>query len=231
MGEPDFSFDGVDENEAFDIEDGETVIDKIRQSVATGVFEDVEFVAHDDGGNDYFLECVAFATLNRFGKDRLYFAVMDREGEQDRWYAYYIAQRADGAYLLVHETDEGMFNAFSEKIDSMQSAETVPPETGKKKKSGGWKIALKIILFPFWIIWELIKGVLSLFNIAVGDSSAVKAFKRGYNGEDAPMKEYTFTNRMGCRQTVYSSDGKEFYDADGSFVGTSNDNGKTIKEK
>lgn len=42
------------------------------------------------------------------------------------------------------------------------------------------------------------------------------------------MKQYTFTNDMGCEQTIYSSNGHDFYNFDGSFFGYSNDNGKTI---
>ena len=232
MGEPDFSFEGVDENEALIIKDGEAVIDAIRQCVATGVFNEIKFEVYDDSGNDYFLECIGFATLNRFGKDRLYFAVIDLDEESNSRYTYYVAKRTDGEYVLVHETDEDMFNAFAQRYESMRTAEDADLKTSEKKKSGnGWKIAFKIILFPFWLIWQFIKALLSLFNIAVGDSSAVKAFKRGYNGVSAPMKEYTFINSMGCEQTVYSSNGREFYNADGSFVGTSNDGGKTINEE
>lgn len=40
--------------------------------------------------------------------------------------------------------------------------------------------------------------------------------------------EYYFTNDMGCRQTVYSKDGKKFYNSNGSYVGSSED-GKFIK--
>ena len=237
MGEPDFSFESL-EGETFEIADGEAVIDAIRQSVATGVFNEVDFTVRDDAGNDYFLECIGFTTLDRFGKNRLYFAVKDLEDEKDSWYAYYIVQREDGAYLLVHETDGNMFNAFVQRMEDIstgtekQTETNEMPAAGKKKKSGnGWKIAFKIILFPFWLIWLFIKAILSLFNIAVGDSSAVKAFKNGYNGDGASMKEYTFINSMGCEQTVYSSNGREFYSADGSFVGTSNDGGKTINEE
>lgn len=42
------------------------------------------------------------------------------------------------------------------------------------------------------------------------------------------MKEYTFTNSAGCTQTVYSDDGVNFYDINGSYVGRSDDGGKTI---
>lgn len=41
----------------------------------------------------------------------------------------------------------------------------------------------------------------------------------------------TFINDMGCEQTVYSADGKSFYTDGGSYVGQSDDNGKTIKTK
>ncbi|MDE6586463.1 MAG: hypothetical protein K2K80_07280 [Clostridia bacterium] len=227
--EPDFSYEGVDENEALNIKDGEAVIDLIRQNVETGIFNDIEFEVYDDGGNSYFLECIGFLTLNRFGKERLYLSVMDLEAESNSRYTYYVAKRADGEYVLVHETDEDMFNAFEQKLESLRTAQDNYSNTGSKKKGGnGWKIAFKIILFPFWLIWQFIKALLSLFNIAVGDSSAVKAFKRGYNGDSEPMKEYTFINSMGCEQTVYSSNGREFYDANGAYVGKSNDNGKHI---
>lgn len=232
MGEPDFSFDGVEESDYFFIKDGEAVMDIVRQAVATGKFGEFEFVANDSAGNGYFLECLAFATLDRFGKDRLYFAVKDLEEEGNSWHTAYVAQNPDGEYLLVQEEEDEMFEAFQRRLNALSSvSEEAQAETAKKKSGKGWAIALKIILFPFWLIWQFIKALLSLFNIAVGDSSAVKAFKRGYNGDGAPMKEYTFVNGMGCEQTVYSSNGRELYGSDGSFVGTSDDGGKTIKEK
>ena len=227
MGEPDFSLDGVDENEAFIIQDGQIVIDAI--SHPSGGREGVDFVVKDEDGNDYFLECIAYAMLNRYGKNRLYLAVIDLDGDQTRRYTYYVAQRADGTYLLVHETDDDMYDAFDSTMQAIIAQKKAAAEaTTKSKSKSGWPIALKIILFPFWLIWQFIKALLSLFNIAVGDSKTVQAFKRGYNGDSAPMKEYTFTNDMGCSQTVYSSDGREFYDANGSYVGKSNDGGKTI---
>lgn len=229
MGEPDFSYDGVDESEAFIIKDGQSVIDTIEQSVTSGVFDDFEFVAHDESGNDYFLMCCGYSTLNRFGKERLYFVVKSLEEETDKWFAYYVAQRSDGEYLLVHETDDGMFNEFVQKIEALANSAEAAPAGSAKKSGKGRGIALKIILFPFWLLWEFIKALLSLCNIGFGDSSAVQAFKRGYNGESAPLKEYTFINDMGCGQTVYSRDGKEFYSTDGSYVGRSSDGGKTIR--
>lgn len=42
-------------------------------------------------------------------------------------------------------------------------------------------------------------------------------------------KQYTFTNDYGTQQTVYSSDGKNFYDAAGAYVASSNDGGKTLE--
>ena len=102
-------------------------------------------------------------------------------------------------------------------------------EADKPSKKGGvGYILLRIIAFPFWIAWEFIKALLSLFHIAVGDDAAVRGFKRGYNGDGDDFEEYTFTNDMGCTQTVYSKNGREFYDANGSYVGSSDDGGKTI---
>ena len=211
MDEPDFSFDGVEESDYFIIRDGEAVISVVRQAVATGKFGEIGFVANDSAGDEYFLECLAFATLDRFGKDRLYFAVKDLEEEGNSWHTAYIAQNPEGEYLLVQEDEDEMFEAFQQRLNALSSvSEEAQAETVKKKSGKGWAIAFKIILFPFWLIWQFIKALLSLFNIVVGDSSAVKAFKRGYNGDSAPVKEYTFVNGMGCEQTVYSSNGREF---------------------
>ena len=226
---PDFTYEGVDESEVLNIHDGEAVIGLIRQNVETGVFNEIKFEAYDENGNDCFLECIGISTLNRFGKNRLYLALIDLEGDTSRRYTYYVAKRPNGEYVLVHETDDEMFSAFEQRFESLRAAQDNDSETGSKKKSGnGWKIAFKIILFPFWLIWQFIKAVLSLFNIAVGDDPAVKAFKRGYNGDSAPVKEYTFINSMGCEQTVYSSNGRDFYDANGAYVGRSEDGGKHI---
>lgn len=240
-GEPEFDYEGVDESETMTMNNGEAVIDQIRQNAQTGVFNEIKFEVYDEDGNSYYLECVGFTTLNRFGIQRLYLSVMDLEAENNSRYTYYVAQRPDGEYVLVHETDDSMFDAFERKFANLSSGQDDNQdsyednyqddysEPSRKKKGGkGWKIAFTIILFPFWLIWQFIKALLSLFNIAVGDSSAVRAFKNGFNGDSAPVKEYTFVNDMGCEQTVYSSNGREFYDANGAYVGRSDDNGKHI---
>lgn len=43
--------------------------------------------------------------------------------------------------------------------------------------------------------------------------------------------EYTYTDSHGYEQTVYSSDGKEFYDAGGRYVGSSDENGGKFKKE
>lgn len=45
---------------------------------------------------------------------------------------------------------------------------------------------------------------------------------------DSSRQKYEFTNSMGCTETVYSSDGKDFYSSSGELRGISNDGGKTI---
>lgn len=229
MGEPDFGVEGVDLSGAFIINDGDNVIDTVRQAVVTGDFKEFDFVVLDDAGNEYFLECLAFISFERFGKRRLYLALKDLEEEANSWHVYYVVQNAD-TYLLIHEDNSEIHASVVGALNGLPSADEIKSQTtdgGKTKK--GWAIALKIILFPFWLIWQFIKAVLSLFNIAVGDSSAVKSFKKGYSGDDSGVKEYTFINDAGCEQTVYSSNGREFYSSDGSFVGISDDGGKTIK--
>lgn len=128
----DFSLGGVDENEAYTIQDGQTVIDVTLNQA--GGREPVDFIAKDENGNDYFLSCIGFAVLNRFGKDRLYFAVRDLDDEKLCWYTYYIARRADGTYLLVHETDDGMHNAFAAKLDAVQAQQKAAAEESKRTR-------------------------------------------------------------------------------------------------
>ncbi|MGN0805524.1 MAG: hypothetical protein ACI4MC_00675 [Candidatus Coproplasma sp.] len=101
-------------------------------------------------------------------------------------------------------------------------------EEQEQKKSGVLHVIFFIITIPFRIIFWFIKSILSLLGVAFGDNSFAKGFKSGYSGNSPKMKEYTFTNSMGCTQTVYSSDGVEFYDVNGSYVGRSDDGGKTI---
>ena len=139
---------------------------------------------------------------------------------------------------VVEESVETVAEEASEEVSA--TAAVAEEAGGEKKKSGkGKKVLLFILMIPVYIIlyilkgiWAFIKALIGLFGIAVGDSSAGKAFKRGYSGDDGDAyEEYTFTNDMGCTQTVYSSDGRNFYDANGSFVGTSDDGGKHIDTK
>lgn len=53
-------------------------------------------------------------------------------------------------------------------------------------------------------------------------------FLRALRGEKAERKEYTVTTPQGYSMTLYSSNGRDFYDSEGSRVGHSEDGGKTI---
>lgn len=244
MAEPDFSFEGVAEKDCFSIKDGDYVIETIKQAVESGSFNGLEFSVSDENNNDYYFECCGFLVMERLGKHRLYFAVKDLDEETGSLHGAYIVKRNEGEWLLVQETDDAIYAELVARFNNLRGVASEPANTEpvntepvytepvytEKKKSGkGWKIAFAIIAFPFWLLWQFIKALLQLFNIGFGDSSTVKAFKRGFNGDSAPYKEYTFTNDMGCQQTVYSDNGRDFYDANGSYVGSSDDDGKTIK--
>ena len=43
--------------------------------------------------------------------------------------------------------------------------------------------------------------------------------------------EYTYTDSRGYEQTVYSGDGKDFYDAGGHYAGSSDENGGKFKKE
>lgn len=203
------------------------VAESIDLSIKSDSFEEFDFGAKDLEGNDYYFRCLGFAAIDRFGTQRIYIAVKDLEDEEDLWRCGYIVRCRDGAWLLVKETEAEMFEKFKA---AMRKAAEVSEEKKRTKKRKGWLIALKVITFPFWLLWQFVKALLSLINIGVGDSSLVKAFKKGLGtNNDGSYQEYEFINDMGCRQTVYSSNGKDFYAADGSYVGSSNDGGKTIK--
>lgn len=76
------------------------------------------------------------------------------------------------------------------------------------------------------------KSFLSEVIDMTGEETGIAAFKRGFNGtsmSDDGYDEYTFTNDMGCSQTAYSKNGVDFYDANGAYIGKSDDHGKHIK--
>lgn len=226
----DFSLDGVNLDDVFLIKNGEEVIGGVLAAYENGNFKAFPFAVRGGDGTEYFFECIGIVFLERSNKTRLYFAVSDSEEEENLWRGAFIARSDDGEYLLVPERDGEVIALMSAAFEDEETdtSDTVGAAQPKKKSGKGWEIAFKIILFPFRLLWQFIKALLSLFNIAVGDSSAVKAFKNGYNGTSS-QKEYTFINDMGCEQTVYSSNGKDFYDSNGAYVGSSDDGGKTIR--
>lgn len=76
-----------------------------------------------------------------------------------------------------------------------------------------------VILAIFLIRW---------IGFIFAQDDTVKSFMKAFRGEPPEQRPYTFINSMGCEQTVYSTDGKKFYNSDGSYAGSSNDGGKTI---
>lgn len=233
--EPDFSMEGVEEEYSLYLKDGDGFIDDLKAAMAAGKLEGVELEAYDEYDKDYFLECWGFKVEDRYGINRLYLFLHDTEDENEkRSCLYYLAKNDDGVYMIMQERDDAMFDKlveiFSGSGDKVED-DVVEEAEPEKKKGKGWKIFLTIIFIPFWLVWQFIKALLSLFNIAVGDSETVKAFKRGFNGDSAPVREYSFINDMGCEETVYSSDGREFYHSDGSYAGSSDDFGKHINPK
>ncbi len=234
--QPEFQMDDVDMEEVEDLINGDEIINMLTESTRTGQFEGFTCSLYDHENVDvYEYDCFGYTLLNRYGINRIYLSLRDKGAAPGAvWYTYYMARRDDGQYVIVQEKDEDMREEFRTtmlKISGEDSTEDVP-KSNPKKKSGG-KTALKVILiiicFPFWLLWQFIKALLSLLNIGFGDSSFVKSFKKGYNGDSDDYKEYTFTNDMGCQQTVYSRDGRTFYYSDGSYAGSSNDGGKTIR--
>ena len=232
--QPEFQMDDVDTEQTEDLFNGEEVMNKLLEMNQSGQFDCFTCSTADQSLEPHEYECFGYTLLNRYGINRIYLALRDTKDADDGWYTYYMARRDNGLYVIVQETDETMREDFRQtmlEISREEEAAASNSESAPKKKSGG-KTALKVILiiicFPFWLLWQFIKALLSLFNIGFGDSSAVKAFKRGYDGDADDLREYTFTNDMGCRQTVYSRDGRSFYYSDGSYAGSSDDGGKTI---
>lgn len=71
----------------------------------------------------------------------------------------------------------------------------------------------------------------------IGDLESIGSYYASYSLlDDMEKTSYeknhkyvaTFTNGMGCEETVCSPDGVKFYKDNGEYVGYSNDNGKTI---
>ena len=251
---PDLTMDGVDLDDCLLLNDGEEIVNGLVQMFQTQQFENFT-VEMESGEETYECECRAAGTFKRGDRYRLYLVV--NNPSDDLLYTLYLVQSDDGQYYMVDERDDEMLETVkrhftgegyeeeskseaSDKGDAEEasaaaatdpSVSAAPTAKAAKEKGGGGKkagwIILTILLLPLWILWEFIKALLSLINIGIGHSPMVRAFKRGYSGESQGAKEYTFTNDMGCTQTVYSYDGKTFYNADGSYAGRSDD-GKTI---
>lgn len=236
MLEIDYSFDGINIKDCFIFMDGDEVINKINKFYVDRSFEEFDFEVTDNIGEKLSFKCLGASILEKDGKRRLYFAVSILTDEEKKWYPTYIVKDNDGKFLLVKELDELMMKILKEALLVTEEDSS----TNNKKKKG--KIALKIIIFPFWLIWQILKlliraifGFLKLFvwglGVVFGSDKSVQAFVRGLKGEEEPLDEYTFVNSMGCTQTVYSSNGRDFYDSNGAYVGSSEDGGKTIIEK
>lgn len=84
-----------------------------------------------------------------------------------------------------------------------------------------WLVAFVAFVFAIICI-----GLFVLLAIVYFLSVLRLGYGSGSSGDD--MRAYTFTNDMGCSQTVYSSDGVNFYDSNGAFVGKSDDGGNNI---
>ena len=82
------------------------------------------------------------------------------------------------------------------------------------------------------IVIVIFIGIIAMFFLKVLsiDSGVSRAIDVATGGDgNYGKKKYSFTNDMGCEQTVYSADGKTFYNADGSYAGKSNDGGRHIE--
>ena len=231
---PDFIMEGVNEAEAFEVVDCENVVKSLIGMSERGEFEQFD-ISLNNVETPAKLRCNGYAIVERYVIMRLYIAYRHIGDDDTDLYTAYIVSNDDGVGLLVPEHDERMMekvrNAMNASIVSDPSDyETagVAPELQKRSRAGKVIMVIGcIILFPVWLLWQFVKALLSLFNIGFGDSSTVRAFKRGFSGTD-DRKAYKFINDAGCEETLYSSDGKSFYRYDGSFAGTSDDGGKTL---
>jgi hypothetical protein len=78
-------------------------------------------------------------------------------------------------------------------------------------------------------IFIIIMGLISLALTPIGIIYLIGR-KSGEASDSSSSKSYTFTNSMGCNQTVYSDNGRDFYDSQGAYVGHSDDGGNTIND-
>ncbi len=86
-------------------------------------------------------------------------------------------------------------------------------------------VVVLVIALVLLFICFILGLILWLLHI---ESDLGNPFVRGILGKPIETKEYTFTTDMGTSMTVYSQDGRNFYSASGSYVGHSEDGGKTI---
>lgn len=220
------SDEDVREDNSKIIVSGAELMKKIEDIAGSGVFEEFEF-ALTDGEVTVGLTCLGFVKADRYGSEKLYLAYKYHEDDENGLYTSYVAKK-DGIYYLVAEDDDAMVKKVSEMFEALAAEDSAQASEKPKKKKKWWQILLIVLFIPIWLIWQFIKALLSLFNIAVGDSSAVRSFKEGFSGGGSSKKKYTVTNDMGCTETVFSDNERDFYYADGSYAGSSDDGGRTL---
>ena len=94
---------------------------------------------------------------------------------------------------------------------------------------GAAVLVIVMALYFVAVVLFLIRGLFSVAKTGYGDNSFVKSFKAGYRGESIPFNYAAeITNAAGCAETLYSDDGRDWYDENGQFKGTSEDGGRTM---
>ena len=88
--------------------------------------------------------------------------------------------------------------------------------------------ALIAAIFVISFVIGAIKWILSCLGIMVKDTSFGFGFITGWTGKIVRKNAYTYTDENGYSHTVFSNNGTDFYNVDGSFAGRSDDGGKHI---
>ncbi len=88
--------------------------------------------------------------------------------------------------------------------------------------------AIIAAIFVISFLIGAIKWLLSCLGIMTADTSFGKGFISGWTGKIMHKNQYSYTDENGYTHTVYSDNGTDFYNSDGSYAGRSDDGGRHI---
>lgn len=116
-------------------------------------------------------------------------------------------------FELIKRLDEDIATLYGEQIE--REKERLEEEAARRQQNRR----------------EMLSDLGDVFGTLFMSDSGVRSAVNAYRGTPNYRYSCTFTNSMGCQETVYTDDKVRFYRANGEYVGYSEDGGRTIIEE